>query len=147
LFRVHYPQKRNILSITLHNPPELFPPYRGYAHAVEVGAGSRILFISGLNGFEADGVTMPESFHDQAERIWKHIKAILAQADMSVSNLVSLRTYLSSPEFDEENAQMRERQLGGHRVSSTVIVCQLLETKWKLEVEAVAAGASSSRAP
>ena len=123
----------------VHNPSSVFPPYRGYVHALEVPAGSRLLFISGLNGFEQDGVTMPESFEGQAELIWAHIHAILASAGMSVTNLVSLRTYLADPQYDEANAQMRARQLGSHRVSSTVVCCRLVESKWKLEVEAVAA--------
>ena len=46
---------------------------------------------------------------------------------------------LFPPYRDEANARMREKQLAGHRVSSTVLACQLLETKWKLEIEAVAA--------
>lgn len=127
------------MTITPHNPPGLFPPYRGYVHALEVSTSSRLLFISGLNGFEQDGATMPESFEDQAELIWAHIRTILASAGMSVSNLVSLRTFLADPKYDEANAQMRARQLGSHRVSSTVVCCQLLESKWKLEIEAVAA--------
>jgi enamine deaminase RidA (YjgF/YER057c/UK114 family) len=124
----------------VHNPSSVFPPYRGYVHALEVPAGSRLLFISGLNGFEQDGVTMPESFEAQAELIWGHVRAILASAGMTVANLVSLRTYLSDPQYDEANARMRARQLGAHRVSSTVVCCRLLESKWKLEIEAVAAG-------
>ena len=127
------------MPIKIVNPLTVFPTYRGYAHAIEVGPGSRILFISGLNGFEADGTRMPESFEDQAEMIWKHIKSILAESKMSTSDLVSLRTYLASSEYDDSNARLREKHLEGHRVSSTVIVCQLLETRWKLEVEAVAA--------
>jgi 2-iminobutanoate/2-iminopropanoate deaminase len=127
------------VPIVPHNPAELFPPYRGYVHAAEVVGGSRLLFISGLNGFEADGTTMPESFEDQAELIWRHLRAILASAGMAVSNLVSLRTYLADPRDDEANARMRARQLGAHRVSSTVVCCQLLESRWKLEVEAVGA--------
>ena len=123
-----------------HNPESLFPPYRGYVHALEVAAGSRLLFISGLNGFERDGTTMPESFDDQAELIWSHIRSLLDSAGMNVSNLVSLRTYLADPMYDEANARMRLKQLGSHRVSSTVVCCRLLEPKWKLEVEAVAAG-------
>ena len=123
-----------------HNPESLFPPYRGYVHALEVAAGSRLLFISGLNGFERDGTTMPESFDDQAELIWSHIRSLLDSAGMNVSNLVSLRTYLADPMYDEANARMRLKQLGSHRVSSTVVCCRLLEAKWKLEVEAVAAG-------
>ncbi len=127
------------MSPIAHNPPSLFPPYQGYEHALEIPSGSRLLFISGLNGFEQDGVSMPESFEEQAELIWSHIRSILASAGMSVSNLVSLRTYLADPKYDEPNARTRARQLGSHRVSSTVVCCQLLESKWKLEIEAVAA--------
>jgi 2-iminobutanoate/2-iminopropanoate deaminase len=110
------------MTPVVHNPSSLFPPYRGYVHALEVPATSRLLFISGLNGFEQDGATMPDSFEDQAELIWAHIRSILASAGMSVSNLVSLRTYLADPKHDEANAQMRLKQLGAHRVSSTVKV-------------------------
>ncbi len=49
------------MAIITHNPPEVFPPYRAYSHAVEVQGHARLLFISGLNGFEADGTTMPAS--------------------------------------------------------------------------------------
>jgi 2-iminobutanoate/2-iminopropanoate deaminase len=51
----------------------------------------------------------------------------------------SLRTYLADPQYDEANVQMRVRFLGTHAPSSTVICCQLLDPKWKLEIEAVAA--------
>ena len=51
------------------DPSGLFAPYRGYTHAMEVAADSRLLFISGLNGFEQDGRTMPETFDGQAELI------------------------------------------------------------------------------
>ncbi|MCA3262318.1 MAG: RidA family protein [Telmatospirillum sp.] len=127
------------MLIVPHNPPTVFPPYRGYAHATEIKGGTRLLVISGLNGFESDGQTMPESFEAQAELIWSHIRAILASADMGIENLISLRTYLADPKFDEANAQMRAKQLGMHRVASTVVCCQLLEPRWKLEVEAMAA--------
>ena len=127
------------MIVTPHNPAGLFAPYRGYVHGAEVVSGARLLFISGLNGFEADGTTMPESFEDQAELIWKHIRAILSSADMEVNNLVSLRTYLSDPRYDEANARMRASQLGSHRVASTVVCCQLLEPRWKVEIEGIAA--------
>jgi 2-iminobutanoate/2-iminopropanoate deaminase len=127
------------MAPVVHNPSSLFPPYRGCVHALEVPAGSRLLFISGLNGFEQDGSTMSDSFEDQAELIWAHLRSILASAGMTVANLVSLRTYLADPKFDEAHAQMRLKQLGTHRVASTVVCCQLLESKWKLEIEAVAA--------
>lgn len=127
------------MPLTKHNPEELFPQYRNYSHAVEVSSGSRLLFISGLNGYLADGKTMPDSFEEQGEIIWKHMGTILESAGMSYDNIVSLRTYLSSPEYDEPNVQLRMKYLGNNQPALTVICCQLLEPKWKLEVEAVAA--------
>jgi 2-iminobutanoate/2-iminopropanoate deaminase len=127
------------VKLVPHNPPAMFPPYRGCVHAAEVVGGSRLLFISGLNGFERDGTTMPESFEDQAELIWKHIRTLLASAGMDIGNLVSLRTYLADPKYDEPNARIRAKELGSHRVASTVVCCRLLESRWKLEIEAVAA--------
>ena len=55
------------MPIVRHNPDTVFPPYRAYSHATEVRGDSRMLFISGLNGFEQDGKTVPESFEAQAE--------------------------------------------------------------------------------
>ena len=52
-----------------HSPADVFPPYANYAHAVEVPADSRMLFISGLNGFERDGQTMPEDWLVEIEAV------------------------------------------------------------------------------
>ena len=127
------------MPITKHNRADLFPPYRNYSHAIEVSSGSRLLFISGLNGYLADGKSMPDSFEEQGDLIWKHIGVILSSASMTYDNIVSLRTYLSSPEYDESNVQLRMKYLGAHQPALTVICCQLLVSKWKLEIEAVAA--------
>ena len=58
---------------------------------------------------------------------------------MTVENLVSLRFYLADPKYDEANVRMLAKHLGTHAASRTVICCQLLEPRWKLEVEAMAA--------
>ena len=122
-----------------HNPKDLFPQYNNYSHAVEVSGESRILFISGLNGYMPDGITMPGSFQEQARLIWTYIGSILESAGMGYENIVSLRTYLAGPEFDEPNIAIRKKFLGDSEPASTVVCCQLLESKWKLEIEAVAA--------
>jgi enamine deaminase RidA (YjgF/YER057c/UK114 family) len=117
----------------------MYPQYQSYCHAVEVGNGSRLLIISGLNGFLSDGKSMPESFEEQGEIIWQYIGTILAAAGMNYQNLVSIRTYLASPEFDDANVRLRKKYLGSHEVTLTVICCQLLDPRWKLEIEAMAA--------
>jgi enamine deaminase RidA (YjgF/YER057c/UK114 family) len=128
-----------VVPIISHNPEGLFPPYRNYSHATEVRGDARLLVISGLNGYLADGQTMPESFEEQGDVIWRHIGTILRSAGMDYGDLVSLRTYLADPSYDEANVRLRVKYLGDHRPSSTVVCCQLLDPRWKLEVEAMAA--------
>lgn len=127
------------MPVKRHNPSDLFPQYNNYSHGIEVVGDSRVLFISGLNGYEQDGVSMPETFEGQARLIWSYIGSVLESAGMGYDNIVSLRTYLAHPDYDEQNIAMRKEFLGDNEPASTVICCQLLETEWKLEIEAVAA--------
>ncbi len=127
------------MPITTHNPANVFPPNANYAHAVEVPAGARTLYISGLNGYESDGTTMPADFAGQVELIWRHLETVLAQAGMAVHDLVSLRFYLASAAHDPENVEILRRRLGSHACARTVVCQELLEPEWLVEVEAVAA--------
>jgi 2-iminobutanoate/2-iminopropanoate deaminase len=127
--------------ITRHDPAAVYPPYDGYVHAVEVPAAARTLYVSGLNGFEADGVTMPPDFEGQARLVWRHLGAALAAAGMGYDDLVQLRFYLASAADDPTNVALIREHLGDHRACRTVVVQQLLEPEWLVEVEAVAARA------
>jgi 2-iminobutanoate/2-iminopropanoate deaminase len=127
------------VPVIKHNPENIYPQYQNYSHAMEVSSGSRLLIISGLNGYLADGKSMPETFEEQGEMIWKHLGTVLESAQMGYQNLVSIRFYLASPEFDEANVRLRKKYLGNHQPALTVICCQLLDPHWKLEVEAMAA--------
>ncbi|MEO1179804.1 MAG: Rid family hydrolase, partial [Cyanobacteria bacterium J06636_28] len=70
--------------------------------------------------------------------IWEYMGVILTSASMDYGNIVSLRTYLASPDYDEENVALRVKYLGENQPASTVICCQLLNPIWKLEIEAIA---------
>lgn len=127
------------VHITTHNPTDVFPPYRNYAHSVEVPPGARTLYISGLNGYEPDGVTMPPDFAEQARLVWRHLGTILESARMSYQDLVSLRFFLASAADDPANVEILGAHLGDHVAARTVVVQQLLEPGWLVEIEAVAA--------
>jgi 2-iminobutanoate/2-iminopropanoate deaminase len=127
------------MTIKRHNPADVFPPYANYAHAVEVPAGARMLYVSGLNGFERDGVTMPATFEGQVELIWQHLERTLAAARMDLSNLVSLRFYLADAADDPANVTALKARLGAHAAARTVICAGMLEPHWLVEVEAIAA--------
>ena len=127
------------MPIIRHNPEKLYPQYQSYSHAIEISSNSRLLIVSGLNGYLQDGQTMPETFEEQGELVWTHLGTILASAQMTYTDLVSIRTYLASPEYDEPNVRLRKKYLGDHAPALTVVCAQLLDPRWKLELEAMAA--------
>jgi 2-iminobutanoate/2-iminopropanoate deaminase len=122
-----------------HNPIGVFPPYRSYAHAVEVPPGARTLYVSGLNGYDATGEHLPSDFAGQVANVWSTLREILASAGMTYADLVSLRFFLTSADDDPANVEAIVRHLGSHQAARTVVVQQLLEPDWLVEVEAVAA--------
>jgi 2-iminobutanoate/2-iminopropanoate deaminase len=122
-----------------HNPPSVFPPYRNYAHAVEVPPGARTLYISGINGYDETGTELPEDFTGQVTNIWSHLGNILVSAGMEYRDLVSLRFFLTSADFDPANVEVLRAHLGDHLAARTVVVQQLLEPEWLVEIEAIAA--------
>jgi enamine deaminase RidA (YjgF/YER057c/UK114 family) len=100
------------------------------------------VYVSGLNGLDVDGITMPATFEEQATLVWRHLERILADADMAVTDLVSLRFYLAEPAYDPANVQILSTHLGAHKAARTVVCAKLLDPGWLIELEAIAAKVS-----
>lgn len=58
---------------------------------------------------------------------------------MAVGNLVKVTTFLASREYADENSTIRRRVLGTHRPALTVIIADIYDENWLLEIEAIAA--------
>jgi enamine deaminase RidA (YjgF/YER057c/UK114 family) len=128
-----------------HPPHPGFAPFGPYSHAVEVPGGSRLLYISGEVGVLPDG-TAPETIEAQAEACWRNIIAILAEAGMSVGDLVKITTYLVRPEDVTAAGAARAKHFADARPgSATIIGKALVNPAWLIEIEAVAAGAARAR--
>ena len=128
-----------------HTPASVAAPFGPYSHAVEVPEGSRLLYISGEVGVLPDG-TVPETIEAQAEACWRNIIAILAEAGMSVGDLVKITTYLVRPEDVAAAGVARAKHFGDARPgSATIIVKALVNPAWLIEIEAVAASAARAR--
>ena len=110
---------------------------RDYVHAMEVTGATRQLFVSGTMGLAEDGLA-PASLDEQLELIWSNIQRILAEAEMSVSNIVRLTSYLARPEYAGRNQAAREKALSGRVVPTTAIVVTTLDPSWLVEVEVIA---------
>jgi 2-iminobutanoate/2-iminopropanoate deaminase len=120
------------------NPADgVYPATRDYVHAMEVSGVSRQLFVSGTMGLSADG-SAPASLDEQLDLVWKNIRRILAEADMSVANIVRLTSYLARPEFAGRNQAAREDALKGRVVPTTAIVVTTLDPSWLIEIEVIA---------
>jgi 2-iminobutanoate/2-iminopropanoate deaminase len=108
-----------------------------YAQATEITDPKRWLFISGQVPADADG-KVPAEFVDQAKLVWHNIAIQLARADMTIANLAKITIFLSDRRYREQNTQVRHAILGGHAPAITVIIAEIFDEAWLLEIEAVA---------
>lgn len=113
------------------------PTAGGYAQAREVRDASRTLYISGQIPVTAGGGT-PSSFEEQAKVAWDNIKAQLEAADMRIDNLVKVTIFLADRQYTMPNRAARAMALGDHKPALTVIIADIFDESWLLEIEAVA---------
>lgn len=124
---------------TLFKNPEGLPaPVGGYSQSVEINNATTFVFISGQIGEMQDG-EVPADFESQCEMIWTYIGRLLDASNMTLKNLVKVNTYLTNRDQSMINSTIRNRFLGDHRPALTVVLVQTLDSKWLLEIDAVAA--------
>ena len=122
-----------------HNPSRgIYPATSDYAHAMEVVAPQRLLFVSGTMGLDEAGKP-GATLDEQLALIWSNLRAILASANMGVDNIVRLTSYLRDASFVEANQNARLAALGGRAIPTTAIVAQTLREDWLVEIEVIAA--------
>lgn len=121
-----------------HNPTEgIYPATPDYVHALEVRDASRMLFVAGTMGLDANGVP-GATLAEQLDLLWSNLRTILASAGMTVDNIVRLTSYLRDASYAEANVAARTAALGGHAVPTTAIVVQTLAEYWLVELEIIA---------
>ena len=120
------------------NAPDAPQPGGGYAQAMLVDPGVSLLFVSGQIPVDAAGA-VPAGFAAQCRLVWRNVEAQLAAAGMGLASLVKVTTFLSDRAYREENSAIRREILGDHAPALTVIVCDIYDPAWLLEIEAVAA--------
>ena len=86
----------------------------------------------------ADG-HVPAGIDEQCRLVWSNVTAALAEAEMGVTNLVKVTTFLSNRFYSTANTAVRTQVLGGHQPALPVIVTAIFDPAWLLEIEAIAA--------
>jgi len=125
-------------QITRHNPAAVHAPSSGYSMGLELGQHRRLLFVSGQVPEKPDG-SVPEGFEAQCEQAWRNVIEVLTAAGLGVEHLVKVNTFLTDRSQLVTNRAIRSKMLGDHQPALTVVVVQTVDSKWLLEIEAIAA--------
>jgi len=128
------------MTSTPIRPDGIAPPVANFAHAVLSEASGQILHTAGVVPILPDG-TVPQGLAEQASTVWTNILAILFEASMEPANVVSITTYVVPDQDLGVVMAERDRALEGHLAASTlVVVPELAQPAWKVEVTVIAVG-------
>jgi enamine deaminase RidA (YjgF/YER057c/UK114 family) len=122
-------------------PASIAPPAANYAHAMLVERAALWLHTSGVVPIAPDG-SVPEGIGEQADVVWANLMALLREAGMAPTDVVSITTYVVVDHLASLPVvmQARDRVLDGHRAASTLVtVPALARPEWKMEIALVAA--------
>jgi 2-iminobutanoate/2-iminopropanoate deaminase len=120
-------------------PASIAPPVANYVHAVLCEAPARLLHTAGVVALRPDG-SVPDDLEGQADAVWANIGAILGEAGMEPSDVVSVTTYVVAGEALGPVMAARDRFMGGSRAASTLVtVPALARPEWRVEIAIVAA--------
>ena len=127
------------MAVELTNPDGLHKPPT-YSH-LAIGTGSRLLFISGQVGFDADGNLVGRDHVSQAEQAYRNLRTAVESAGGSVADIAKITIFVvdHGPELIDPLMAARQAVFGEHRPASTFLgVAKLIRPEFLVEIEAVA---------
>lgn len=126
-------------GLTRFDPPAVAPPVGRYSHGVIVPPNARWLTVSGQVGVAPDG-SLAADFAEQARQAWRNVLAVVEGAGMRPEDLVKVTTFLTRPgDLAAYRAVRAETAAHVRPASTTVFVTSLVDPRWLIEIEAVAA--------
>ena len=121
------------------NPAAIRAPFARYSHGVELPAGARLVLCSGQLGIAPDE-RIPDDAGAQAELCFENIAAILAEAGMTLADVVRINAFVSDRSHLRPYMEVRDRLFGDPPPASTLmIVTGFARPEFKVEVEVIAA--------
>lgn len=108
-----------------------------YADAIRVPAGRDQVIVSGTPGLDENGA-IPADFADEARQAWRNVAVILSKAGASISDIVSVRQYLTRPEDIKTYVDVRKEMIKHEPAFMLSVVSALVWPEIRVEIEAVA---------
>lgn len=124
--------KKTLLPAGWTEPPT-------YCHAIEVDSASKTVYLAGQIGVDASG-NCGLDIEAQTRVAYANIETLLAEAGMSLSDIVKMTVFLVNPEDRAKFSEARAQCLKGHKPPSTLVyVKALVDPAFLVEVEVIAA--------
>ena len=130
-------------GLVLINPEELGAP-RGYSHGILTPPGSRLLFIAGQVGWDAEQRLVSDDFLGQFDQALTNVVAVVQAAGGDARHIARLTIYvLDKQQYLEDLRGVGEayrRVMGRHFPAMALVeVRGLVEPGAKVEIEGTAA--------
>jgi 2-iminobutanoate/2-iminopropanoate deaminase len=103
------------------NPASIRAPFARYSHAVHVTGPARMVFASGQLGIAPDD-TVPDDAEAQTVLCFENIKAILAEAGMTMDDVVRFTAYVTDRAYFPIYGAVRSRYVPGDAFASTLVI-------------------------
>jgi enamine deaminase RidA (YjgF/YER057c/UK114 family) len=107
----------------------------GYSRAVRVG---QHVWVSGTAPIMPDDADPPEDAYEQARLCLAIIERTLHDAGASLGDVVRTRIFLADAEDIDAVGRAHREAFAAARPATTGIVVELLDRRWRVEIEAEA---------
>ena len=122
------------------NPSQIHPPFAPYSLGIVVPAGQRLVLCSGQLGIGPDR-HVPTDCAGQTRICFDSIEAILAEAGMSLANIIRINAYVTGREHLPDYMGVRNALFAEPYPASTLmIVSGFARPEFVVEIEVIAAG-------
>ena len=108
-----------------------------YSDAIRVTAGYDQIVVSGTPGIDENG-NIPADFADEARQAWRNVAAILEKAGASISDIVSVRQYLTREEDIKAYVEVRNEMITHEPAGMLLVTKAMAWPEIHVEVEAIA---------
>lgn len=109
-----------------------------YADAVRVPAGYDQIAVSGTPGLAPDG-SLAGDITGQATQAWQNVENILNRAGASLTDIVSIRQWLTDAADIRGYVEVRSKFIGHEPTNMLGVIPGLVRPDFLVEIEAVAA--------
>ncbi|MEN9885867.1 MAG: hypothetical protein RL758_445 [Pseudomonadota bacterium] len=125
------------MSNTRINPASMGGEPASYSNGI-LAKGASTLYVAGQIGIDAQGQASPD-FETQVRQTWTNVATILAEAGMTLQDIVKTTIYLVDRADYATFVKVRTEVLNGHKPASTLVyVSGLVKPEWKVEIDVIA---------